>query len=91
MKIFKGARGTGKTRELIEYAFENEYTIVCENPERMMERIYSMGYATIRVISYQDYLDLLMNIETPIPEGYVIDEIESFLRVIQIEGFTVVA
>lgn len=90
MKIFKGNRGTGKTRELIEYAFENEYTIVCENPEHMLERIYSMGYATIRVISYQDYLDLIATAVVT-PKGHVIDEIESFLQVMQVEGFTVVA
>lgn len=75
MKVISGARGTGKTKRLIEEASTMNGTIVCKYPEKMLEKIFYYGYRGVQVIGYDQYLS---NTDTA-SSNYLIDEIEDFL------------
>ena len=44
MIIISGQRGTGKTKKLIAYCLDNDYTIACRNPEREKDIIEKSIY-----------------------------------------------
>jgi len=80
MKKVIGGQGTGKTRELIELARQENAVIVCETPERMIDKIHGYGYVGITCISYADYLALGIDRENaPAGKKYVVDDVEAML------------
>lgn len=75
-----GGQGTGKTKELIEIAHSQNAVIVCETPDRMVEKIHGYGFVGIECISYADYIAIGADKENAQPnKKYVVDDIESFL------------
>lgn len=72
-----GGQGTGKTRELIKIAYEKNATVVCETPDRMVEKMHAYGYVGIGCISYEEYINNKKN--EPAGMQYVVDDIEAFL------------
>lgn len=74
-----GGQGTGKTKELIEIANRENAVIVCETPDRMIEKTHGYGYVGIQCISYQDYISAGLDKENASAKKYVVDDIESFL------------
>lgn len=80
-------RGSGKTKELIEFAAETGATIVCENPDRMIAKIHGYEKTGIRVISYGDFM---VQSETDNTTKYCIDELENFCEYLNISAFTFV-
>ena len=80
MERIIGGQGTGKTKELIKIAYEKNAVVVCETPDRMVEKMHAYGYVGIRCISYAEYLALGVDRENaPAYTQYVVDDIESFL------------
>ena len=80
MEKIIGGQGTGKTRELIRIAYEKNATVVCETPDRMVEKMHAYGYVGIQCISYAEYIALGADRENaPAGASYVVDDIEAFL------------
>lgn len=80
MERIIGGQGTGKTRELIKIAHQQNAVVVCETPDRMVEKIHAYGYVGIECISYAEYLALGVDRENaPLAKQYVVDDIEAFL------------
>lgn len=90
MKKIIGGRFTGKTRELLHYAKENEAIVVCGNPSAMATKARAYGIIGLEFMSYSDYIgeeieEILLN---GVPEDYVIDDIDALLKEFKIIGFT---
>jgi hypothetical protein len=75
MKRIIGNRGSGKTRELMEFAKENNAIFVCSNPYAMRNKAEAYGITGLEFLSYEDYFYFNHNDDT-----VVIDEIEVFLK-----------
>lgn len=73
-----GKPGTGKTKSLINAIYHEtngKGILVCENPTRMIEKLYTWGFPDLRCISYSDYLKLENSNEI-----YYIDCLEKLLE-----------
>ena len=51
-----GDRCTGKTRQLMQYAKDNNAVFVCSNPYSMMQKAESYGIVGLRFMSYSEFL-----------------------------------
>ena len=89
IKKFIGTRGIGKTSQLLEYADDNsiEY-VICANPRHMMEKAHSLGIQGLTFIAHTSAEELQKLFESG--EPYVIDEIETFIRLMftDLQGYT---
>lgn len=56
MKIIYGERGTGKTKQLLEYAYENRATVVTKNARalKVKAQAYGLNVDIIEVNSLSD-------------------------------------
>ena len=72
------AKGSGKTSRLMLIAKEKGYDFVCKNPPAMRSKAWAYGITGINFISYYDVL----NLEEFNKNGYVIDELEDFVKYI---------
>ena len=52
MKKIVGKRGTGKTKELIEFAVDNNCVILSANDENLREKVIAMGYSPMMVLPF---------------------------------------
>ena len=59
-------RGTGKTKNLLLLAKENNGIVVCYDPQCMTQKAYHYGIAGIKFMSYNDYLIGKQTAEQPI-------------------------
>lgn len=73
-----GDRCTGKTRQLMQYAKDNNAVFVCSNPYSMMQKAESYGIVGLRFMSYSEFLTHSRGMT----DNIVIDEIEMLLRLI---------
>lgn len=73
-------RGTGKTSRLMLLAKETNGTIICSNPHAMLQKAHAYGITGIDFISYNDFLLSGKGLDIG---NYYIDEMESFLEVLQ--------
>lgn len=90
MEHIINGRGTGKTKELMLKAKENNGTILCANPNAMKSKSLAYGITGIDFHSYTDYIEEWNNPGSP---PFYIDELETFLAVLgehlgHIEGYT---
>lgn len=83
------SRGTGKTKKLIEAAKKVNGVIVCENVERMQDKMARYGCFGLRCISYVDFIEQC-SLGINIGDKYFIDELETFLAMSNVEGFTLI-
>lgn len=72
-KIIK-PRGTGKSKELLEYAKENNAVFVCHNPIMMRRKAQDYGIVGIDIIGYYDISD-----DEYRDRQVVIDELDLFV------------
>jgi len=83
-----GARGSGKTTKLLKLSEEEGYIIVEPNA-RMADHVRRMatekGYYNANVISAHELLYRQHGIKR---EKYLIDELESFLIALGVEGYS---
>ena len=83
-----GARGSGKTTKLLRLSEEEGYVLVEPNA-RMADYVRHMatenGYYKVNVISAHELLHRQHGI---IREKYLVDELESFLISLGIEGYS---
>lgn len=73
MRKIVGPRGSGKTKELMKLAKEENAVFVCYNPYHMKEKAERYGIIGLTFISYSDFL------REPIGEKFVIDELEMLI------------
>ena len=85
MKIISGQRGCGKSSELIKYAYENDITIVCKNPQHhlLLAKELNIPFGAIKFITYGEF-----DRERQTRDNYVIDDIESYLMNKNVCGYT---
>lgn len=80
-------QSTGKTRNLLAYAKENNCIVVCSIPTRMKDKAVRYGLGYIECISYEDLLAEHKN--GTLPEGkYVVDELEKLAMMLFQNGAT---
>jgi hypothetical protein len=53
MFIISGGRGIGKTKALLERAYDEGGIIVCRDPDIMRERAHKYGITNLNIISYE--------------------------------------
>lgn len=79
-------RGSGKTKKLMQTAYDNHATFVCANPVAMEVKAKAYGFDGIDFISYHDF------VTTYNENNYVIDEVEGLLKTVmghnQLIGYT---
>lgn len=71
---------TGKTRKLIEAAKENDYAVVCKNPQGMTQKAYNYGITGVEFVSYHDF------IYEGVDKPYYIDDLDNFVATVY-DGF----
>lgn len=83
MKRIIDKRGTGKTKQLLEYAWSNGGVVVCSNPCSMKQKAEAYGFYGLKFISYNEYYYHPLT-----EEKFVIDELERILPN-NITGYTI--
>ena len=92
-RIIKGP-GTGKTRELLEYAQKTNSAVVCENPSAMLVKAHNYGIHGLHFLDYNTALDSCYENYQENKRRYVFDEIENFVKYhlmkqnIELNGYT---
>lgn len=74
-------RSTGKTRQLLQYAHDNNYVVLCARPDRMIQKALAYGLSGLTCVAYTTNLN-------DIPGPYVIDELEDFMEYCMSAGET---
>lgn len=77
MKTIIRDRETGKARQLIEYAAENDAVIAAENPDAFRVKARSYGFPNVEIVSWNDVLcdDLYLP-----HQKFVIHNADKFMR-----------
>lgn len=52
-----GNKGTEKTKELMNEAYQNNGLFVCQNASHMIEKANAYGFNHLNIISYRDFID----------------------------------
>jgi len=69
-------RSSGKTRQLMTLAKENNGIFICSNPDAMRYKAHAYGLVGFDIISYNDYVNHDYDDGKPL----FIDELESFAK-----------
>ena len=71
-------RSTGKTRRLIEYAKENNATVVCKNSAAMARKAAAYG---IFGVKFKDYAEVVVELQEELGSigDFVVDEAKDFM------------
>lgn len=85
MKRIIGERGTGKTRQLMEYAQKVNAIFVCYNPYAMHQKALEYG---ITGLTFIDYAEWKMRMKEDREEKYVVDELDRLLNRYNLVGYT---
>ncbi len=82
MFIISGGRGCGKTKALLEKAYDEGGIIVCRDPDALRVRAHRCGITGLDIISYED----LITSEKPV----YIHDVNKFLtdRFGNVKGYT---
>ena len=87
MKRIVGQRGSGKSTRLINYAYENGIeTVVCSNPQHHLILAKEIGIPSgaIKFITYGEF-----DIQSKYHKKYVIDDVEHYLSIKNVYGYTI--
>lgn len=79
-----GNAGTGKTKELLQIAKENNAVVVCWNPDAMRVKAQNYGFYGMEFYGYDEIRDLREDREI------VVDELGDFFRFglkLKLDGF----
>jgi hypothetical protein len=94
------SRGTGKTKELMRLALENNGIFVCQNARHMREKALAYGFVGLQIMSFDEFISNIQ--DYPIsyapditmrgykdPDGrqFYIDEVEGFVNFICLNTF----
>lgn len=101
MKRIIAGRGTGKTKQLMQEAYENNGIFVCQNDRHMREKANAYGFYGLSIMSFREFIDNIK--QYPInytssnnwitgykdPDGkqFYIDEVEGFINYICFNTF----
>lgn len=73
-----GSPSTGKTKEILTYAKNNNCIVVCAVPSRLTTKASCYGLGYIECISYDNFLAQYKD-GTLEPRSYLIDELENLV------------
>lgn len=82
-------RSTGKTKQLLELAKENDATVVCSNPISMRAKAENYSLIGINFITYTDFF--VNESQWTEDDKFYVDELENFVRFISnnsLKGYT---
>lgn len=82
MKQIIDSRGTGKTKQLMEFAQENSAIFVCGNPIAMRAKAQAYNVNDLNIVSYYDFIHDF----DPAATNYVVDELEMFIKAVFSSG-----
>lgn len=85
MKRIIGERGSGKTKQLMEYARKEDAIFVCYNPYAMHQKALDYG---ITGLTFIDYTEWKMRMAEHREEKYVVDELDRLLNRYGVLGYT---
>lgn len=77
MKRIIGPGSTGKTRQLMEYARDNDAVFVCSDVGHYKTKARSYGISGLKIMSYGQFY--LHRVDEDINK-YVIDDLDKFLK-----------
>lgn len=69
---------SGKTRELLEFAKENNLVVICRDAVAMERKAQAYGIYGLNFFSYEE-VACLYDEELELNNSFVVDEVESFL------------
>lgn len=75
MKAIIRRRDSGKARELITFAAENNATIVTENPFTFKVKAEAYGYPNVNIIAWEDLTHMI-----EIPDKIIIHNMDKFVN-----------
>lgn len=97
IRIIAG-QGTGKTKQLMQEAYENNGIFVCQNDRHMREKANAYGFYRLSIMSFREFINnikkypinnnitssdnWIMGYIDPNGQQFYIDEIESFVNFI---------
>ena len=84
LRIFD-KQSTGKTKQLLAYAKDNDCVVICSNPTRMKDKAVRYNLGNIECISYEDFLGRY-KYDVMDPHNYLVDEPEKLLSLLFING-----
>ena len=79
---------SGKTKKLIEKAFETGGTIACKNVYSTRAKVVAYGFYNIKIISYFDLINKIeeaKNTNGQLSNIYI-DELEEFVNLLLVNG-----
>lgn len=79
-----GNASTGKTRKLIELAYDRNAVVVCFNPDAMRVKAHNYGFHGLEFYGYDEILYLREG------RNIVVDELEEFFKYgleLKLDGF----
>lgn len=96
-------RGTGKTRRLMEEAYNNNGIFVCQNAYPMREKANAYGFTGLKIISFEEFIEniqphtmysdvMKQGYKAPSGENIYIDELEGLVNFIcfnKFKGYTI--
>lgn len=96
MKRIIAGQGTGKTKQLMQEAYENNGIFVCQNDRHMREKANAYGFYRLSIMSFREFIDnikkqypindtisyQIMGYKDPDGKQFYIDEIEGFVNFI---------
>lgn len=96
MKRIIAGQGTGKTKQLMQEAYENNGIFVCQNDRHMREKANAYGFYRLSIMSFREFIDnikkqypindtisyQIMGYKDPDDKQFYIDEIEGFVNFI---------
>jgi len=82
IRIISG-EGTGKTKQIIQLAVEQNAVVVCEDVNRMLEKEHAYGITGVDFISYHDFLN-----DPPVGRKIFVDDLDKFAYHLGISGYT---
>lgn len=94
------SKGTGKTKELMRLAIENNGIFVCQNARHMKEKALAYGMQGLQVMSFEEFIENIQDYPLSYapdksvrgykdPDGrpFYIDEVEGFVNFICLNTF----
>ena len=81
---------SGKTRELLEFAKENNLIVICRDAVAMERKAQAYGIYGLNFFSYEEVISLYSE-ELEFNNSFVVDEVENFLTYLfgnDCRGFT---
>lgn len=76
MKRIIREAGSGKTRELLEYAINHDAIVVCKSPDDIRDKAFEYGYVGLTFITYDEFINRSWAYQS---KAVAIDDLDEYL------------